>query len=308
MAKKFRLTPQKAFVPKEFDDQCVVFELLKYCKLDGADMAFSTLNGIRLPIGLAVKAKKAGNKQGVPDILIDVARGQFHGLRIELKREKGGVVSQVQSDWHDRLRQEGYKVVIARGANEAIAAIKTYLDGPLMSEFSHRIKHPLVWAAHQRKPMPDTTNKVDSPGQPHGQALDALPSILPVRQRSTAMTDDELRALTEQMQAEIAQSDPRFVSDSVRTLADGVLRLLDEKAALSLDNFTLSRTIIKETTERAALTKELARFKEHLADIDTGDDRHRLLERIAALRAAIYDPRDITACDALAKDDAKAEE
>ena len=136
MAKKFRLTAPKPYIPTEYSDQCVVFEFLKHCRLDGADMAFSTLNGIRLPISLAVKAKRAGNRQGVPDILLDVPGGGrkncgchlFHGLRIELKREKGGAVSPQQSDWHDNLRGRGYKVVVARGANEAIAAIKSYLD------------------------------------------------------------------------------------------------------------------------------------------------------------------------------------
>lgn len=134
--KKFRLTPPKEFIPTEYSEQCIVFEWLKYCRLDGADMAFASLGGIRLPISLAVKAKKAGNKQGVPDILIDVARGGrkpcgcplYHGLRVEMKRQKGGVIADTQQDWHDRLRAEGFKVVVAEGANEAIAEIKAYLD------------------------------------------------------------------------------------------------------------------------------------------------------------------------------------
>ena len=128
MARKFRLTAPKPFIPTEYEDQCIVFDWLKYCRLDGADMAFASLGGIRLPIGLAVKAKRAGNKQGVPDILLDCGRQGFKGLRIELKREKGGVLSQEQQDWHFRLKQEGFMVVVAKGANEAIAAIKAYLD------------------------------------------------------------------------------------------------------------------------------------------------------------------------------------
>jgi hypothetical protein len=138
LAKKFRLTAQKPFIPDEYAEQCVVFEWLKYCKLDGADLAFSSLYGIRLPIGLAVKAKKAGMKSGVPDIFLPVPRTFFetkaghelwyHGLFIEMKREKGGVVSQAQKDWREALESRGYKVVVAKGAKEAIAAIKEYLD------------------------------------------------------------------------------------------------------------------------------------------------------------------------------------
>jgi hypothetical protein len=128
LSKRFRLTPPKPYVPKEYDDQVFVFEWAKYCKLDGIDLLYATLNGVRLPIGLARKMKRAGLKAGPPDINLDVARQGFHGLRIEEKREKGGIVSQIQSDWHDRLRQEGYKVVVTKGANETIAAIKEYLD------------------------------------------------------------------------------------------------------------------------------------------------------------------------------------
>lgn len=127
MAKKFKLTPPKPFVPKEYESQTAVFDWLKWCKLDGADLAYATLNGVRLPIGLARKMKRAGLCAGPPDINIDVARGGFHGFRGEMKREKGGVVSDAQVAWHIRLQEEGYKVVVCKGANAMINEIKQYL-------------------------------------------------------------------------------------------------------------------------------------------------------------------------------------
>ncbi len=132
--KKFRLTPPKPFIPTEHSEQCVVFEWLKFCKLDGAELAFSSLNGVRLPIGLAVKAKKAGMKPGVPDIFVPVPRRwydgayQYCGLFIEMKREKNGRLSQEQIDWRAALEGRGYRVVVAKGAQAAIDAIKEYLD------------------------------------------------------------------------------------------------------------------------------------------------------------------------------------
>ncbi len=128
MAKKFRLTPPKPFVPLEYDEQCTVFEWAKYCKLDGIEWMFATLNGVRLPIGLARKMKRAGLKPGPPDIYLDVARNGFSGLRVEMKREKGSYTSDDQDAWHDHLRAQGFKVVVAKGAHEAIEAIKLYLD------------------------------------------------------------------------------------------------------------------------------------------------------------------------------------
>lgn len=49
-----------------------------------------SLNGVRLSIGQAVKAKRCGEKRGFPDIFLPVARKGFHGLAIELKKKKGG--------------------------------------------------------------------------------------------------------------------------------------------------------------------------------------------------------------------------
>jgi|SRR5579862_1903763 len=128
MGKKFKLTPPKEFIPKEYDEQVAIFDWARWCKLDGIEMMYATLNGVRLPIGLARKMKRAGLCAGPPDINIDVARGGYHGFRCELKREKYSAVSDIQAQWHDRLRAEGYKVVVARGANEAIQEIKNYLD------------------------------------------------------------------------------------------------------------------------------------------------------------------------------------
>lgn len=129
MARKpFKLTPPPVYVPKEYDEQIAVFEWLKWSKLPGADMAYATLNGVRLPIGLARKMKRAGLCAGPPDINIDVARHGFHGLRVEMKREKGGVLSEAQQAWHIRLQEEGYLVVVAAGAALAVSAIKSYLE------------------------------------------------------------------------------------------------------------------------------------------------------------------------------------
>jgi len=125
--KKLKLTP---FVPKEYDEQVAVFEWAKYCKLPGIDMLYATLNGVKLPIGYAVKLSKAGLKRGPLDINLDVARGGYFGLRIELKRIRSGVLSDEQQTWIKDLRDEGYCVHVAFGARDAIARISHYLTLP----------------------------------------------------------------------------------------------------------------------------------------------------------------------------------
>ena len=85
-------------------------------------------NGGYRPMTTAAMLKAEGVKAGYPDILLDVARGPYHGLRIELKRaDHSNRPTDAQRDWIDRLRQYGYQAVICYGAQEAIDVIKAYL-------------------------------------------------------------------------------------------------------------------------------------------------------------------------------------
>ena len=75
---------------------------------------------------VAAKLKAAGVKAGVPDICLPVARGQYHGLYIELKIDKGRPTQQ-QKEWNDALTKQGYKAVFCWGFESAIEVIKEYL-------------------------------------------------------------------------------------------------------------------------------------------------------------------------------------
>lgn len=83
--------------------------------------------GHRHPI-VAAKLKAEGVKAGVPDICIAVPRLPFHGLFIELKRKKNGAVSPAQKEMLGTLEKHGYKCVVAKGADQAIDAVKSYLN------------------------------------------------------------------------------------------------------------------------------------------------------------------------------------
>lgn len=75
-----------------------------------------------------VKLKQQGVKSGVPDIVLPVARGKYHGLYIELKTLRGRV-SDTQKQWLDALRNQGYAAIVCRSADEARAMIGRYLAG-----------------------------------------------------------------------------------------------------------------------------------------------------------------------------------
>lgn len=74
-----------------------------------------------------------GLRRGYPDLALDIARGKFHGLRIELKRLEGGKEDDDdQRKWWDRLRNEGYAVVVCKGHKLAMLAIEAYLRGEVV--------------------------------------------------------------------------------------------------------------------------------------------------------------------------------
>ena len=74
--------------------------------------------------------KRMGVRPGVPDICIPRARGNYHGLYVELKRKSGGRLSQHQQYWRATLEKEGYKWVLAFGAEQGMKAVEEYLQEP----------------------------------------------------------------------------------------------------------------------------------------------------------------------------------
>ena len=91
-------------------------------------LLYAIPNGGKRAIKTAIALKAQGVKSGVPDMCLPVARGEYHGLYIELKRQKGGTVSEAQKSWITALAEQGYKAVVCKGAEEAIGTIKEYLQ------------------------------------------------------------------------------------------------------------------------------------------------------------------------------------
>lgn len=84
-------------------------------------------NGGKRDARTAVNLKKEGVKAGVPDIVLPVARGGFHGLYIELKVGRNKT-SLKQDEWIEALKEEGYFVQVCYGWNAAREVIEEYLN------------------------------------------------------------------------------------------------------------------------------------------------------------------------------------
>jgi VRR-NUC domain len=84
-------------------------------------------NGGRRSLREAIKLKRTGVSPGVPDICVPIPSGGYHGLYIELKRQRGGRVSNEQTRWLQFLRDKGYWADVAFGFEEAKDIVIHYL-------------------------------------------------------------------------------------------------------------------------------------------------------------------------------------
>jgi hypothetical protein len=114
--------------PSEYQEQCALFDWVDahtqlYPRLH---MMFATLNGLRLPIGLAVKAKRQGNRKGVPDVFLMCPSRGYSALVFEMKVKPNKLTDQ-QKEWMEHAHCNGYYTSVCYSADEAIELVKWYL-------------------------------------------------------------------------------------------------------------------------------------------------------------------------------------
>lgn len=111
---------KKSDMPLEKDEQKRLCKWLKENKIGH----FATGLGVKL--GLDVKyvasLKSQGHYSGIPDLVVLLGNGKI--CFVELKRQKGGVVSEEQKKWIDYLNNNGYPAKVCKGCDEAIEFIK----------------------------------------------------------------------------------------------------------------------------------------------------------------------------------------
>ena len=118
------------FQPTEEQEQAVIFQWAEIMvnRHPELRLLYHIPNGGWRSKPEAVRFKRAGVKAGVPDLCLPVARKGYHGLYIELKRQKGGRLREDQKQWLDDLFEQGYLAVRCDGADEAIGMLERYLE------------------------------------------------------------------------------------------------------------------------------------------------------------------------------------
>lgn len=74
-----------------------------------------------------------GMKSGVADLCLPTARGKYHGLYIEMKRQRGNTPTEEQLDFLQDVSAEGYAACWCRGQDAAIRVITEYLEKGTMT-------------------------------------------------------------------------------------------------------------------------------------------------------------------------------
>jgi hypothetical protein len=80
---------------------------------------FSIPNGGARHPAVAAKLKATGTSAGVPDLFIPA-----WSTWVEMKRAKGGRLSEVQKDWIAYLESIGHKVLVGHGFDDAMAKVQ----------------------------------------------------------------------------------------------------------------------------------------------------------------------------------------
>lgn len=104
-------------------------QLIQWCRTDPrAQFLFHIPNESVGGQGWLVRNRQMGVKNGVPDLMLPIPAGGYHGLFVEMKKE-GGRLSPEQKKWISALNQLGYLAVVAYGWEDARNKILNYLEG-----------------------------------------------------------------------------------------------------------------------------------------------------------------------------------
>lgn len=108
----------KNTTPREsWEQQSLVAELERL--EPGILMEINPAAGMKLDKRMAARVKTLGYQAGTLDIFLPE-----HHVYIELKRQKGGSLSPEQKARIPRLESAGYRVIVARGAVDAIDKLR----------------------------------------------------------------------------------------------------------------------------------------------------------------------------------------
>lgn len=119
--KRTKDKPAKSFTTEDNEQEAVI----DYCALKGIEVVHIPNESKRSP-SYGAKMKRIGLRKGFPDLLFPMPRKGYHGLFIELKRDRTCRPTKEQLWWIDYLNKQGYHATVCYGADEAIREMEKY--------------------------------------------------------------------------------------------------------------------------------------------------------------------------------------
>lgn len=101
--------------------------VIEYCELNHIVVVHIPNEGKRSK-AYGARMQRLGMKKGFPDLFFPTPCNGYHGLLIEMKRDKKARITAEQKGWLSYLSIQGYRAIACHGANEAIAEIKKYFN------------------------------------------------------------------------------------------------------------------------------------------------------------------------------------
>jgi hypothetical protein len=115
---------------KELDEQQTVAEWAEWStgKYPELKLLYHITNEGKRSLANGAALKRAGLKKGVPDLCLPCAKGGYHALYIEMKKDKKCKPTKDQKEWLANLNAAGNLAVVCHSADEAIETLKRYLN------------------------------------------------------------------------------------------------------------------------------------------------------------------------------------
>lgn len=137
MGKALKFNKELPFASKdqqvisERKEQITLLDWSKYKPIP-RDYICSIENGGKRTPAQVNLLKLMGLRPGVSDLFMAYPAHGKHGLWIEMKRRRCGVISPEQRIWINRMNSVGYVAVVAKGWEHAVDLIETYLAGTII--------------------------------------------------------------------------------------------------------------------------------------------------------------------------------
>lgn len=120
---------KKNNIPTEHQEQAALIMWFQSAYPAIKNRLFAVPNGTNKSRASASRHMAEGLRPGVPDLMLPIPASGYHGLFIEMKRAKGGKLSDAQRDWLEFLESKRYMSVVCYGFEEAKEVISKYLKG-----------------------------------------------------------------------------------------------------------------------------------------------------------------------------------